>query len=111
VRRGDNKVADQVWVSYATGERVAGPPVAASYDALISMIRIWAAHGGQTARDFSAAAPLANVALAGKARLTATMAVTPCPCVSLSRHGQLDVVPARLIQLGTTAGASGCQGD
>ena len=82
---------DQVWITYASGERVAGPPVAASDDALISMIRTWATRGGQTARDFSAASPLVNVALTGSARITATMSVTPRPCVSLRRHGQIDV--------------------
>ena len=92
---------DQVWITYATGERVAGPPVAASDDALIAMVRAWATRGGQTARDFSAAAPLVNVALTGTARLTATMSVTPRPCVSLRRHGQIDVTVARLVQLGT----------
>jgi Flp pilus assembly CpaF family ATPase len=92
---------DHVWVTYANGERVAGPPVAASDDALISMIRTWATRGGQTARDFSAAAPLVNVALTGSGRLTATMAVTPRPCASLRRHGQIDVTLDRLIELGT----------
>ncbi len=92
---------DQVWITYGTGERVLAPPVAASDEALIEMIRTWAARGGQTARDFSAAAPLVNVALAGGARMTASMAVTPRPCVSLRRHGQLDVTLAKLIQLGT----------
>jgi Flp pilus assembly CpaF family ATPase len=75
--------------------------VAASDDALIAMVRTWATRGGQTARDFSAAAPLVNVALSGSARLTATMSVTPRPCVSLRRHGQLDITLARLTQLGT----------
>jgi Flp pilus assembly CpaF family ATPase len=37
-----------------------------------------------------------NVSLAGNARLTATMAVTPRPCVSLRRHGQLDATLATL---------------
>jgi Flp pilus assembly CpaF family ATPase len=92
---------NQVWITYASGERVAGPPVAASDDALISMVRTWAARGGQTARDFSAAAPLVNVALTGGARLTATMSVTPRPCVSLRRHGQIDATLGRLVQLGT----------
>lgn len=92
---------DQVWISYATGERVAGPPVAASDDALIGMVRTWATRGGQTARDFSAAAPLVTVALTGGARLTATMSVTPRPCVSLRRHGQIDATLGRLVQLGT----------
>ncbi len=65
------------------------------------MIRTWAARGGQTSRDFSAAAPLVNVALTGGARLTATMSVTPRPCLSLRRHGHLDASLARLVQLGT----------
>jgi Flp pilus assembly CpaF family ATPase len=92
---------NHVWITYAGGERVAGPPAAASDDALISMVRTWAARGGQTAREFSAATPLVNVALTGSARLTATMSVTPRPCVSLRRHGQIDVTLSRLMQLGT----------
>jgi Flp pilus assembly CpaF family ATPase len=101
VENVDVNGCDQVWVTYATGERVIGPPVAASDDDLISMIRNWAARGGQTARDFSAASPLVSVALTGGARLSATMSVTPRPCVSLRRHGQLDVTLGRLVQLGT----------
>jgi Flp pilus assembly CpaF family ATPase len=101
VENVDLNGCDEVWVTYATGERAAGPPVAATDDELIAMIRNWAARGGQTARDFSAASPLVSVALTGGARLTATMAVTPRPCVSLRRHGQLDVTLAQLIQLGT----------
>ena len=101
VENVDVNGCDEVWVTYATGERVFGPPVAASDDELIAMIRNWAARGGQTARDFSAASPLVSVALTGGARMTATMAVTPRPCVSLRRHGQLDVTLGRLIQLGT----------
>jgi len=101
VENVDVNGCDEVWVTYATGERMFGPPVAASDDDLIAMIRNWAARGGQTARDFSAASPLVSVALTGGARMTATMAVTPRPCVSLRRHGQLDVTLGRLIQLGT----------
>jgi Flp pilus assembly CpaF family ATPase len=92
---------DQVWVTYATGERVAVAPLAPSDDALVTMIRTWANRGGQTARDFSAASPLVNVAMTTGARLTATMAVTPRPCVSVRRHGQVDITLARLVELGT----------
>ncbi|HUD37545.1 MAG TPA: ATPase, T2SS/T4P/T4SS family [Streptosporangiaceae bacterium] len=92
---------DRVWVTYSTGERVAAAPIAASDEALATMIRTWATRGGQTARDFSAASPLVNVALEGGARLTATMSVTPRPCVSLRRHGQLDITLPELIKLGT----------
>jgi Flp pilus assembly CpaF family ATPase len=101
VENVDVNGCDQVWVTYASGERVAGPPVAASDEALIAMIRTWATRGGQTARDFSAAAPLVNVALTGSARMTATMAVTPRPCISLRRHGQPDITLGRLVQLGS----------
>jgi Flp pilus assembly CpaF family ATPase len=101
VENVDVNGCDQVWITYSTGERVAGPPVAASDEELLTMIRTWAARGGQTARDFSSAAPLVNVALAGGARLTATMSVTPRPCLSLRRHGHLDASMARLLQLGT----------
>lgn len=92
---------DQVWVTYATGERVGVAPIAPNDDALVTMIRTWANRGGQTARDFSAASPLVNVAMTIGARLTATMAVTPRPCVSVRRHGQVDITLARLIELGT----------
>jgi len=101
VENVDVNGCDQVWVTYATGERVTGPPVAATDAELIALIRNWAARGGQTSREFSAAAPLVNVALAGGARITATMSVTPRPCVSLRRHGHLDVSLGRLMQLGT----------
>lgn len=101
VENVDVNGCDEVWISYNTGERVAAAPVAATDEALADMIRAWATRGGQTARDFSAASPLVNVALAGGARMTATMSVTPRPCLSLRRHGQLDVTLADLIQLGT----------
>ena len=101
VENVDVNGCDQVWISYASGERVGGPPIAESDDALIAMIRTWAARGGQTSRDFSAASPLVNVALTGGARMTATMSVTPRPCISLRRHGHLDVSLGRLMQLGT----------
>ncbi len=101
VENVDINGCDRVWVTYSTGERVASPPIAPNDDALAEMIRTWATRGGQTARDFSAASPLVNVALAGGARITATMSVTPRPCLSLRRHGQLDVTMASLIRLGT----------
>jgi Flp pilus assembly CpaF family ATPase len=92
---------DRVWITYRTGERVVAAPIAADDDTLTDMIRSWATRGGQTSRDFSAASPLVNVALGSGARLTATMSVTPRPCLSLRRHGQLDITLHGLIKLGT----------
>jgi Flp pilus assembly CpaF family ATPase len=101
VENVDVNGCDEVWVTYASGERIRGLPAAVTDDELVSMVRTWAARGGQTTRDFSAATPLVNVALTSGARLTATMSVTPRPCVSLRRHGQVDVTLDRLIELGT----------
>lgn len=101
VENVDVNGCDRVWVTYSTGERVAAPPIAASDEALTDLIRTWATRGGQTARDFSAASPLVSIALAGGARMTATMSVTPRPCLSLRRHGHLDVTLSSLIKLGT----------
>jgi Flp pilus assembly CpaF family ATPase len=92
---------DRVWITYATGERVVGAPIAPHDDALVTMIRTWANRGGQTARDFSTASPLVNVAMTTGSRLTATMSVTPRPCVSLRRHGQIDITLRRLVEFGT----------
>ncbi|HEX9032397.1 MAG TPA: CpaF/VirB11 family protein [Streptosporangiaceae bacterium] len=101
VENVDINGCDRVWVTYCTGERVAAAPIAPSDEALADMIRTWATRGGQTSRDFTAASPMVNVALAGGGRMTATMSVTPRPCVSLRRHGQLDVTLSSLIRLGT----------
>jgi pilus assembly protein CpaF len=101
VENVDINGCDQVWVTYATGERVAARPVAASDEELAAMIRKLAARGGQTAREFSAAVPLVNVAVGRGIRMTATMAVTPRPCVSLRRHGYRDITLDRLADLGT----------
>ena len=92
---------DRVWVTYGTGERVGAPAIADSDDALIEMIRRWAARGGQTAREFSESSPLVTVALTAGARLTATMGVTPRPCLSIRRHGQLETTLDKLAELGT----------
>jgi Flp pilus assembly CpaF family ATPase len=92
---------NRVWVTYASGERVVVAPIAPTDEALVTMIRSWANRGGQTARDFSAASPLVSVAMTAGARLTASMSVTPRPCLSLRRHGQIDITLARLIDLGT----------
>ena len=101
VENVDVNGCDRVWVTYGSGERVAGAPIAASDDALADLIRTWATRCGQTARDFSTASPLVSVALGRGARITASMSVTPRPCVSLRRHGQLEVTLLSLIKLGT----------
>ena len=101
VENVDINGCDRVWITYTTGERVVAAPIAADDEALTDLIRTWATRGGQTSRDFSAASPLVSVALGCGARMTATMSVTPRPCLSLRRHGQLDITLDDLIKLGT----------
>ena len=83
---------DQVWITYATGERVLAPPIAASDDALIELCRTWAARGGWA--DHGPARPPIHPA-------PELERATPRPCLSVRRHGQLDVTLSRLVQLGT----------
>jgi len=92
---------DQVWLTYATGERVQAEPVFTSDADLIEAVRALAARGGYTARDFTEHTPLVNVGVGQRVRLTATMDVTPRPCVSLRRHGYTNIDLRKLVDLGT----------
>lgn len=99
---------DEVWITYKDGTCVRGPAVATTDDDLIKMIQMWALHRSYTPREFSAANPLLNVALKpGEGeegvgvRLSATMAVTERPCVSIRCHRLVDVTLKDLRRLGT----------
>jgi Flp pilus assembly CpaF family ATPase len=92
---------DQVWITYADGVKVRGPAVAASDEELIEKVRLWGIHGGMTAREFSAASPLLNTALEQGTRLSAVMAVTPRPHLSIRRHRLTEVTLPMLHKLGT----------
>ena len=93
--------ADQVWINYANGTKAPGESVADSDAQLVDLIRRWGAYQGQTARDFSAARPRLRLALPDGSRLTAMMAVTPRPCLSIRRHRMLDVSLDELVEHGT----------
>lgn len=92
---------DQVWINYADGSKELGDPIADSDDHLVELIRRWGAYQGQTARDFSPARPRLRLALPDGSRLTAMMAVTPRPCLSIRRHRMLDVDLDQLVDHGT----------
>ncbi|WP_165963941.1 ATPase, T2SS/T4P/T4SS family [Actinomadura sp. KC216] len=93
--------AHQVWINYADGRKEPGEPVADSDAQLVELIRRWGAYQGQTARDFSPAKPKLRLALPDGSRLTALMAVTPRPCLSIRRHRMLDVDLDQLVDNGT----------
>ncbi|GAA3624308.1 ATPase, T2SS/T4P/T4SS family [Nonomuraea rosea] len=99
---------DQVWITYNDGTCAAGPAVATSDDDLIKMIQMWAMHKSYNPREFSGASPLLNTALRPSdgddgvgVRLSATMAVTRRPCVSIRCHRLVDVTLDDLLKLGT----------
>jgi pilus assembly protein CpaF len=92
---------DQVWLSYADGRLVQAPPVADSDDELIEIIQAFAAYQGQSTREFSTAKPLLNLRLPDGSRLSAWMAVSPRPGMTVRRHRLSNVTLDDLLALGT----------
>ena len=91
---------DRVFVTYAGGERSAGPALAGSDAELVELIRRIAAHGGRTERRFDGAKPLLALRLPDGSRLSAVMNVSGRPSLSVRRHRHTDV---RLADLATSA--------
>ncbi|WP_210717692.1 CpaF family protein [Amycolatopsis acididurans] len=92
---------DRVFVRYANGERAQMPPVAASDDELIDLVRSLATRAGVEERRFDRGSPGVSVELPDGSRMFAVMAVTGRPSVSIRRHRFQRVTLARLRQLGT----------
>jgi Flp pilus assembly CpaF family ATPase len=92
---------DRVFIARAGGERVTGPPLAASDVELVELIRRVAAQGGRTERRFDDAKPLLNLRLPDGSRLSAVMHVAGRPSLSIRRHRHTDVSLAELVGLGT----------
>ncbi|MFF5985912.1 CpaF family protein [Prauserella flavalba] len=92
---------DRVFVRYANGERAQMPPVAASDDELIDLVRSLATRSGVEERRFDRGSPSVSVELPDGSRMFAVMAVTERPSVSIRRHRFQRVTLARLRELGT----------
>lgn len=92
---------DVVWLHYADGRRVPGPPVADSDAELVELLQGWASYHGQTSREFSTARPTLNLRLPEGSRLAALMSVTPRPEIAIRRHRLVDVDLADLVAVGT----------
>ena len=95
---------DQVWVTYADGSKHLMPPVADSDDELIDLVRSAASRFGLSERRFDLARPELDLHLPGGSRLSALMAVTARPAVSIRRHRYSDLSLADLTALGTMDG-------
>ena len=92
---------DRVWVSYADGREVPGPPVADSDAELIEQLQLLAARLETSERSFSSTTPVLHAALSDGSRLAAVAWTTPRPHVVIRRHRIRDVDLDGLVALGT----------
>ncbi|GAA1782927.1 CpaF family protein [Streptomonospora arabica] len=91
----------QVWVRYADGTRERRPPLFASPDELVALVRRIAAESETGERRFDPGAPILDMPLPGGERLNAIMDVARVPAVSIRRHRHTTTTLRRLSELGT----------
>jgi len=92
--------ADRVWITYADGSKMLGPPVADSDEELVELIRSVAARLGMTERRFDGAHPEVDLRLPDGSRLSALMSVVRRPAISIRRHRFMDLALADLVAMG-----------
>jgi Flp pilus assembly CpaF family ATPase len=101
---------DRVWVTYASGEKRCEAPIAESDEDLVRMIQMIAHRKGRSEQQFDPAHPELDLRLPDGSRLSAVMAVSHRPVMSIRRHripeatlddlvglGMLDARAARLL--------------
>lgn len=98
---------DRVWVTYADGVKEFVEPIADSDAELVEMIRSAAARFGLSERRFDAAHPELDLHLPGGSRLSALMAVTARPVVSIRRHRYVDLTLEDLVAFGAMDDSTG----
>ncbi|MFC5928619.1 ATP-binding cassette domain-containing protein [Cryobacterium melibiosiphilum] len=83
---------DNVWVTYASGEKKRHAPVASSDAELMAEIAFLAARGGETGRAFTATNPILDMDLPGGARLAAVAPpISPRPKIVIRIHRFVDI--------------------
>ena len=92
---------DTVWVTHADGTKEAVAPVADSDEELVDIIRSAAARFGLSERRFDNSCPELDLRLPDGSRLSALMAVTRRPVVSVRRHRYVHLSLDDLVGLGT----------
>ncbi|HEY1989855.1 MAG TPA: ATPase, T2SS/T4P/T4SS family [Acidimicrobiales bacterium] len=92
---------DRVWATFADGSKRMMEPIADSDDELVEMMRSAASRFGLSERRFDMGRPELDLRLPDGSRLSALMAVSTRPCVSIRRHRFADLSISELIQLGT----------
>ena len=92
---------DRVWVTFADGSKHLMPPIADSDEDVIEMVRAAASRFGLAERRFDLARPEVDLRLPDGSRLSALMAVSRRPAVSIRRHRFAALSLAELVGLGT----------
>ncbi len=92
---------DGVWVTFADGSKQRMTPIADNDDELVDLVRSAAGRFGLSERRFDLARPELDLRLPGGSRLSAVMAVTERPAVSIRRHRFTDLSLGDLVELGT----------
>ncbi|MET9634683.1 ATPase, T2SS/T4P/T4SS family, partial [Lentzea sp. NPDC006480] len=92
---------DRVFIRCADGTRRRLPPVVGSDTELVELIRDLASRSGVEERRFDRGSPIVNFQLPGGERVSAVMAVTTRPSVSIRRHRFSKVNLAQLRELGS----------
>jgi Flp pilus assembly CpaF family ATPase len=92
---------DQVWATYADGSKRLMDPVADSDEELVDLLRSAGGRFGLAERRFDTGRPELDLQLPGGARLSAVMAVSARPAVSIRRHRFADLSLDELCAMGT----------
>jgi pilus assembly protein CpaF len=92
---------DRVWAAFADGSKRLMQPIADSDEELIDLIRSAASRFGLSERRFDLARPELDLRLPDGSRLSALMAVTARPAISIRRHRFADLSLSDLAALET----------
>lgn len=92
---------DRVWVTYADGAKELAQPVADSDEELVDLVKSAASRFGLSERRFDMARPELDLRLPDGSRLSALMAVSVRPAVSIRRHRFTELSLDELVDLGT----------
>ncbi len=92
---------DRVWATFADGSKQLMAPIADSDEELIDLVRSAASRFGLSERRFDLARPELDLRLPDGSRLSAVMAVTARPSLSIRRHRFSDLSLGDLTELGT----------
>ena len=91
---------DRVFIEYAGGLKVEGPPVAESDEELIEQLREIGRRYGLSEREFNPSRPQLNLQLPDGSRLFAVAWVCDRPSVSIRRHRFMKLDLGDLVELG-----------